>query len=396
MFTQCIVIVIIMSATFAEVSYLDTAFLSSVLGRPVASVVPSSMAGSGGLNAIMARLTVTFADGGVATFVQKELLAGRPELGLAREALFYEKMARDLLKSTPAVYHAYGDMATGRKQLLFEDLSSAVQCGYFFGYGSPHNNGKDLALITSSFPDVDCRFITLEAFRTLARIHGRHWMSASLLGRSWLRCSSYFRAAPSGDEEAHFYSVHKVATDAWSKVLSSLNTSSVVWDDAVLSLMSASFSKISWRDYQTSLLTHPWTLMHGDFHPANLMMREDTREVVILDWEVVGIGRGAQDLGQFVISHMSAADRRSVEDEALRAYYSALCLSAGGALDAAAYTLGACREEYVAGGVARWVWLLAYIASCCPETMTQYFHDQLLAFAVDNGVTPDSVEMPRI
>jgi len=377
-----------------EGDYLDNAFLTTVLKRKVASVQSTSMSGEGGLNAIMARLAVTFADGGVATYVQKELPAGRAELGLAREALFYSRMADGVLECAPAVYHAYGNMSTGRKQVLFEDLgSSALQCGYFFGHGSPHNQGKDLVVLTGLLPEVDCKYITIEAFKALAKIHGSYLLSPDLAKHEWLRCSSYLR----GDGEDNFYSVHKVAQDAWSSVLSGMPASSVAWDDAVIDLMNASFSRISWSDYLESLQSRPWTLMHGDFHPANMMIRRDTREVVILDWEVVGIGRGAQDLGQFVISHMCAADRRAVEAEALSEYYCALRSSAGqDALDAAGYTPDMCRAEYAAGGVARWVWLLAYIASCCPEEMTQYFHNQLLSFAQDNGVTADNVEMPRI
>ena len=54
-----------------------------------------------------------------------------------------------------------------------------------------------------------------------------------------------------------------------------------------------------------------------------------------------------------------------------------------------------CWREYVSGGVERWVWLLALLASMCPPAMTQYFQDQLAAFVRDHGVGPESIGMPR-
>ena len=168
------------------------------------------------------------------------------------------------------------------------------------------------------------------------------------------------------------------------------------WDKRIIDLMDASFAKISYAEFQRTSLDLPLTVIHGDFHPANAMIHRESKELFILDWEMVGVGRAAQDLGQFVISHLSPEDRRQVEDQALDEYYDALVAAAGDRLDTDIYTKEICRREYAIGGVARWVWLLAYIAQTCPAPFTKYFHDQILAFVIDHEITPENVEMPRV
>lgn len=63
---------------------------------------------------------------------------------LAREALFYQNMANNLKVKIPKVYYAFGDMETGVKVIIMQDMSSFIQAGYFFGPGNPTNWGKDL------------------------------------------------------------------------------------------------------------------------------------------------------------------------------------------------------------------------------------------------------------
>ena len=40
-----------------------------------------------------------------------------------------------------------------------------------------------------------------------------------------------------------------------------------------------------------------WTLVHGDFHAGNQLFDRKTGEITTLDWEVVGLGSGPQELG---------------------------------------------------------------------------------------------------
>jgi hypothetical protein len=113
--------------------------------------------------------------------------------------------------------------------------------------------------------------------------------------------------------------------------------------------------------------------------------------LVLLDWEVVGLGSGPQELGQFAISHWEPSARRAGEAAFVRRYHDGLLR-----LGVRDYPWEACWAEYVAGGVGRWVWLLAVMSDMCPDAALQYFADQLAAFIRDHGVTVASVGMPRV
>jgi Phosphotransferase enzyme family len=160
-----------------------------------------------------------------------------------------------------------------------------------------------------------------------------------------------------------------------------MGSKTVRWSQFMIDLLDCSFSRVSWMQFQEGLKGPAgWTIIHGDYHPANIMVRRGTNELVLLDWEMVGIGSGPQDLGQYVISHLAPADRRLVEMDALRRYYEELT-----SIDKSIVSWDVCLDEYRQGGVCRWVWLVAYIADVCPDNMTQFFVDQLEAFAEDHG-----------
>jgi hypothetical protein len=118
----------------------------------------------------------------------------------------------------------------------------------------------------------------------------------------------------------------------------------------------------------------------------------DMARIVLLDFEQLGVGSGPQDLGQYVISHMDPEVRRRHQDDLLHLYHDEL---ARGGVDIAEFTFEDCRKEYVAGALERWVWLLGYMAGCCPEALNRYLHDQVHAFMVDFGVNADSIGQPR-
>jgi hypothetical protein len=107
---------------------------------------------------------INFTDGGAIRLVFKMSSPSSPISvihGLAREALFYQNWKTiptatchrcDLDPVLPRVYHAHGNMDTGEKLILMEDLQSdesggCVQLGYLFDAignwpGNPNNWGK--------------------------------------------------------------------------------------------------------------------------------------------------------------------------------------------------------------------------------------------------------------
>ena len=63
---------------------------------------------------------------------------------------------------------------------------------------------------------------------------------------------------------------------------------------------------------------------------------------------------------------------------------------------AASMSLDDCVAEYVSGGAGRWFWFLPILAAMCPPKMTQFFHDQVLAFVKYHDITPETAPMPRV
>jgi hypothetical protein len=86
--------------------------------------------------------------------------------------------------------------------------------------------------------------------------------------------------------------------------------------------------------------------------------------------------------------------RRQGERARVEAYHAALARASPAA--AAEYSREDAWRDYVWGGAERWVWLLALLSGLCAPPAVQYFHDQLLAFCEDHGVTAEAVGMPRV
>jgi hypothetical protein len=451
-------------------------------GKATVSMALEDFSGMGGLSgAVMKKLRVVFADESEKTYVYKTILERGQErsknLELAREAMFYGIFASALVDrgvSLPTPVYTHGDMGTGEKTIILDDLSAAcVQSGYFFGPGSPHNWGKDLdAVLRTSYETatgsgsssaaaavpgttneggdapwkIPMEVIAQEAFRNAARMHATYWMDRGLLQHGWLRSQAWL----SGQAEASWTQAQAHSSDLWAQTLSKIEdgSSGVQWHPLVLQCMNASFAKVSWQAYQQRVQQQQgqeqeegdgedegacycvdngslWTLVHGDFHPANIMWRWGSSSSssssasssasdaegrgagggcpVMLDFEMVGLGSGAQDIAQYLISHMSPADRKVHEMALLRDYYAHLTGGAGAGagaagpfVDPARYSFAQCRRDFVTGGTGRWMWMLALLAGMCPPALTQYFHDQVLSFLQDHGVTADNVPMPRV
>jgi hypothetical protein len=376
--------------------------LTSLVGASVASCATEPL--SGGLSGSLLRLRLQYDDAAAvapATLVAKAHAPGREAsslaLGLAREALFLASPLAQRPRSSlppgalPVVYYARGDLASGRKALLLEDVAAGggIQAGLFFGGGSPLNWNRPLA---PEGAGVSAEEVSRLAFRLMARWHAAFWAEEALLaGAPWLRGAPWTQDA--------FEAAQAHAARAWASADAVIATCVPPRARAVVA---ASLARADWASFQLQQAARAdarcWTLVHGDCHPANFVLRGSRSEhsehcLAVLDFEAVGLGSGPQELSQFLISHMAPAARRACEESLLREYHEELLRAGCGRV---ALPWRACLEEYVAGGAERWVWLLAVLASMCPPDMVRFWAAQLDAFLEDHGVTADSVGMPRV
>jgi hypothetical protein len=427
------------------------------------SVAAADITGSaGGFSAKIFRVTVTYADAGdedaqrptsMIVKTTKEAATSKAS-GIAREADFYASLARVVDPACAFIPHCYfaaKDAATGIKIVALEDLATpdrqGVQSGYFFGPNSVINWGKDLAALTANFPQVGERAVALRATADAATLHAAFWMDPALLASSsssdatgpstasFLRASGWVQGLPA--DKAAFDSTSGWAVGAWKRTLERVQNEmdaaaraggpapTLTLDPRIVTFMETSIQALGYEAYKNMWQTNagaggiPWTLVHGDYHPANFIVtlpkkpaadaagaHAEAFALFLVDWEAVGVGSGPQELGQYMISHSTAAARRAIEDELLGVYHQRLVAElariaatkpAAGAAAAAptAVTLDHVRREYVYGGLARWAWLMPVCFEVCPPAMSQYFHDQVLQFLVDHAVDPTAVPMLR-
>lgn len=126
---------------------------------------------------------------------------------------------------------------------------------------------------------------------------------------------------------------------------------------------------------QNLLSEPPITVMHGDFRLDNLVFPNDNaRDIVALDWQITSRGRGAFDLGYFLCTSLSPADRAANEHELVRSYVDTL--AAGGVRD---YGIDACMRDYRITAMFNWVYTVIVIGSLDTgnERGVALFHEML-------------------
>ena len=345
-------------------------WLAPFMGEGVEKIDFVDFKDSGGLSGASMRFLEIVGAEGEKRFVFKTIPpngeARSKSLGLFRESYFYNIIAPQVANtvSLPLVPYAYGSHESGAKTIVMEDLStSCIQSGYYFGPGSPLNWGPNYKSVNVGTTDLES--IALDAFSNAAKLHSHFWLDKSLLQHDWLRGSKWLH----GDEQLEAWKASQnVSLGYWTQVKAKIEagTSGVNWNTDLIACMDSSFAKISWQVYQEEVSRRPWTLVHGDFHPGNIMWKSETEgegeeskaRSVLLDWEMVGIGSGPQDLAQYLISHTEPTTRATCEKRLVQAYYQ-LLTDASSKVDAAVYPWESCWLDYVEGGCGRWVWLLA-------------------------------------
>lgn len=347
------------------------------------------------------------------TLVAKQVpatgLALSCKLGLAREAMFYNTLAPKIripsyngddtrAPCIPKIYYSYGDMSDGSKIVVMEDLSGGfVDSGILFGPGNPNNWKRDLkSKIADAYPSaVPTSFeVANQTFLAIANVHASFWRDKELLKEeySWLRGSSW----TSGNDEASWRASQGMIQAMWENYLKNeTNAEGIRWDSQVRNIVEKAMKGISWESHRKRLneSTH-FTLVHGDFWPGNIMVSkgDSVRDLRILDWEMVGIGSGPQELGQYILSNMDPSERRDCEEQLVRNYYEKLVHELG----VSDLTFEDCFLEYKIGGLERWIWFLVYFCAQPPMTQwAQFFHDQIKEFVHDHKISPEDVTQPR-
>lgn len=364
------------------------------------------------------RLTVEFMDDSTTTLVVKQVpkngRALSQQLGLAREALFYNELAAELNEPSanndsqqliPKVLYAYGDMSTGAKVVIMEDLSDvSVDSGAFFGPGNPNNWKRDLpAMMARAGPSSpSAATVARVTFTSMAQVHATFWCREDLLNEdkysSWLRGHQWLL----GNGKESWEASQNMVKYFWKTCLAreeKTGKPSIEWDPLLRQAVEVAVEGISWEAQTERLNTkNRFTLVHGDFWPGNFMwmLPKDTTDgtkesIRALDWEMVGLGSGPQELGQYVLSNMDPAERRECERDLVQSYFDELQRCGVTNVD-----WDYCWSEYTLGGLERWMWFLVYfLGQDGMLDWAQFFHNQMASFMHDHDITAADIIQPR-
>ena len=417
----------------------SAAWLSEKLGKNVKSSQIIEGDKLGGLSGEMVFIQVEYSDGEKEKLLLKKSPDGvspmRVAAGTAREALFYSNFSQKLGTMVSKTHWTYADMKAGESAILMECLNDCVPSGVFFGKGNPNNWGLSAEKYDELIKDnPDALTVTKQAFAIYANMHATYWCPVDILkddGFSWLNGHDRL----SGQGMDRFKETQAVSHDGWIKMLPAITAGNhyVQWDEHLVACLKTSFAKVDWVAYQTELKTRPFSLVHGDAHPHNFLwcdQRTDMAHLKLIDFEMIGLGSPAQELGQYLISHMEPSLRRSNERNLVQEYHTQVCShlekkkkrieteteteEVGDRnnrnsnekefntqyMNHNNFDLAMCWQEYVDGGFGRWAWFVGgfdvFFGGEKNAKMCQFFHDQLAAFARDHIPDPRSAPMPRI
>ena len=270
----------------------------------------------------------------------------------AREVDFYKSLAQGNDLPVPHCQHADFDPETGTSLVLLQDMGSF----------------RSVSFIAGSGPADAVRVV-----KALAQIHAKWWNHARLSGMNGSALLSEFPLR-----------------QLWQNYTTSAQD--MLPDVELPTDFLALGSHIAKND--TSIFTAlmdvaPLTCLHRDLQIDNVLF--DTAPgndaAVLLDWQFAGKGRGAYDLGYFLISSIDPAQRRNSE-RGLVALYHAELLQHG----IAGYSLRQCWTDYlqsVAGKLLMTVAATVLLDNSSDHKKAWRKADltRLLAFCSDHNIT---------
>ena len=265
-----------------------------------------------------------------------------------REVRFYTELSAGL----PVPDCAYGavDADTGASVVVLQDLA---------GFRAGDFRAGLSAVETAAVADA------------LADIHAAWWDAAALRGLSGVAMLAEFGFADCW--AAYPRAVARLLPEV------TLPRAFLALGDHIAAHAEALFS---------GLLEHgPLTVLHRDCQADNVMFDGDGG-AVILDWQLLGKGRGVYDVAYLLISSLQPELRRTIEAEVVRRYHDRLC-----ARGVTGYGFEECWADYrraVIGKV-----FLTTVATVLLGNDTAHRRawrrvdlERLIAFCADHGLGP--------
>ncbi|MDX2357124.1 aminoglycoside phosphotransferase family protein [Dietzia sp. PP-33] len=224
------------------------------------------------------------------------------------EVLFYRDLAPTVAVRVPRARFAALGEHEGEFTLVLDDVSPLVQGDQLAGLSV--EQARDCAV-------------------NLAGLHGPRWCDPALRGIDGLSC-------PSAEDNVTLQELGGPALEAF---LSELGDR---LDDDERRILSEIAPLIAgWANGRTER----YALLHADYRADNMLIDPSGgRPSLACDWQTLTVGLPGRDLGGFLGSSLTVADRRDAERGIVADYHRALL--GHGATD---YSLETCWDDYVYG-----------------------------------------------
>ena len=275
-----------------------------------------------------------------------------------REVAFYRSLAGQQNPPVAQCYHADFDAETGASILLLQDLTSLRAVPFTKGCGP-----------------ADAKRV-IEA---LATLHAKWWNAPAL---SPLSGASLL-------DEYSFAQVWPHYMQKMQPILQGIEipTSFLKLGDFIAQNEGQVFTHL----FETA----PITRLHRDVQADNVLFAKPKGRAgaILFDWQFSGKGRGAYDVGYFLISSVDHAQRRNME-RGLVAHYNAELHRLG----VTAYSLAQCWADYVqsvAGKMHLTVVATVLLDNASPHKQAWRRADliRLLAFCADHRVSAKTFQV---
>ena len=340
---------------------LTPRFFSDVLGCEVASISVNrigedeSFAGGGLFRIKIAYMSDSQA--GPASVVAKfsptdAAMRLRFATANKREIDFYAESSRETELPTPKYYFGAFDPVTGSSILIIDDLAEF----------------RTVGILEGCTPDEAASVID-----ALARIHATFWnkpIVASLSGTDLLQEFDFRTAWSTYREKFSTLLPHYDIPESFFELCQFIADN----DQVIFGYL--------WN-------LQPLTLVHRDTHVDNILFgdSEGVEPAILLDWQLVGKGKGVYDLAFFLISSLEPGRRREIEAPMLARYHDALVRF--GVDD---YSLDRCRMDFlvsVVGKIYITVIATSFLDNTTPHKIAYREADitRLLAFISDHAIS---------
>jgi len=304
---------------------------------------------------------------------------------LYRESLYYTNFHARASKAgvgLPKIWLSTYDPETGRQLIVMEDLCHTVTVDDIFPQDDPTKQKDMSELNAKAGIELSILSCSKMCLAMLADMHAEFWMDKSLIKdhSHWLRGANWRK----GD---------KADFGEWLKLQSGMNqgtlnkaddaTGKLELSDLVRDCIKHSEEHTTYESTK-AIWDQPgavWTLTHGDFHSKQLMYDPTQKKIIMVDYELCGIGNPMADVATYLIMRFEPEQRKEMEGELVKCYYDALMKTG----KVTGYTWEKCWEDYLFFGANKFMFYVPLMGAYAPCVTVNYIGGHWGAFLADQN-----------